>query len=124
MGSIISRMGELFNPGGFILKFFLGILVLLLLLLSFFLGRVTKFLEMIPSFTFESKAEEDRNYEQEKNNLFGKISNNTIVASKNGKKYYFVWCSGAGNIKASSKRYFTTEELAQKAGYVLANNCK
>lgn len=79
---------------------------------------------MKPAFSFESKVEEDKNYEKEKNILFGKISKGEIVASKNGKKYYFVWCSGAGNIKESNKRYFNTEELAQKAGFTLANNCK
>lgn len=81
-------------------------------------------MEMSPAFTFESKIEEDNNYEKEKDFLFGKISTSTIVASRGGKKYYFVWCSGAGNIKESNKRYFATEDLAQKAGYTLANNCK
>jgi hypothetical protein len=48
----------------------------------------------------------------------------TIVASKGGKKYYFIWCKGSQNIKEANKRYFKTEEEAKKAGYTLAGSCK
>jgi len=126
MSEIIAQIREFFKVvlPHLLLKFFWGILVITALILMFFLGRVSKFMEMSPTFTFESKEAEDVNYEKEKNSLFGKVTTSTIVASKGGKKYYFVWCSGAGNIKESNKRYFDTEELAQQAGYTLANNCK
>lgn len=132
MESIISQIWEKSNFFYFpkikslLLNFFWSIFIFLILLLSFFLGRVTKFMEQSPSFAYESKVAEEQNYELEKSNLFtiGSISTSTIVASKGGKKYYFVWCKGAGNIKESNKRYFNTEELAQKAGYSLAANCK
>lgn len=52
------------------------------------------------------------------------VSTSTIVASSGGKKYYFVWCKGVSNLKESNKIYFATEDLAKKAGYTLANNCK
>lgn len=124
MDEIIAQISSFFNRSQIISKFFWVTLSLLLFVFSFFLGRVSKFLESKPSFTFGSKQEEDSSYEQEKNSLFGKVSKGEIVASKNGKKYYFVWCSGASNIKESNKRYFNSEVLAQKAGYILANNCK
>jgi len=47
-----------------------------------------------------------------------------IVASKNGKKYYFVHCSGANRIKNENKIYFSTIEAAEGAGYTLAANCE
>jgi hypothetical protein len=105
-------------------RYFWGILAILLILGSFFVGRITKFMEQTPAFSFESQDIQQENYNQEKDNLFGRVATETIVASKGGKKYYFVWCKGAGNIKDKSKRYFATEELAHKAGYTLANNCK
>lgn len=106
--------------------FFYSLVVLLLVVGSFFLGLSTRFMDSRPSFTFVSKEEEDARFEREKDELFGikAVSTSTIVASKTGKKYYFVWCKGATNIKDSKKVYFDTEALAQKAGYTLAANCK
>jgi hypothetical protein len=48
----------------------------------------------------------------------------TIVASKKGKKYHYIWCSGAGRISAKNRRYFSTAEEAKNAGYTLASNCE
>ncbi|HMO78577.1 MAG TPA: hypothetical protein PJ997_00095 [Candidatus Paceibacterota bacterium] len=47
-----------------------------------------------------------------------------ILASKRGKNYYFSHCSGAKKIKTENIIYFMDELSAQKAGYVLAKNCK
>lgn len=126
MESIISRMLANFKLAGsvYLLKFFWTILLFLLVISSFFLGRLTKFMETRPVFSFESREVEEAVYNKQKDELFGKVSTSTIVASSGGKKYYFVWCRGAANIKESKKRYFATEESAQKAGYTLANNCK
>ncbi len=123
MGSIISQKLSFFKLE-VLGKFFWFILVFLLIVLSFLLGRLSKFMENSPTFTFESKEQKEQYVNQQKDALFGKITTETIVASKGGKKYYFVWCNGTSNIKESNKRFFATEELAQKAGYTLANNCK
>lgn len=47
-----------------------------------------------------------------------------IVASKNGKAYFFTSCSGASRISEKNKIYFDSEDEAVKAGYYLAANCK
>lgn len=47
-----------------------------------------------------------------------------FVASKNGTKYYFPWCSGANRIKDENKVWFQTVEEAKKAGYQPASTCK
>ncbi len=111
----------------FVDKFFYMLILIILMIFSFTMGRLTKFLEARPTFTFESKEAEDENYEKEKAALFQEASrvgtSSQIVASKTGKKYYFVWCKGALNIKDSKKIYFKSEDLAQKAGYTLASNC-
>ncbi len=48
----------------------------------------------------------------------------TIVASKSGSRYYFVWCSGATRISEKNKVYFSSKEDAEKKGYTLASGCK
>jgi len=48
----------------------------------------------------------------------------SIVASKNGAKYYFTWCSGATRIKEENKVWFESETEAKNAGYAPASNCK
>lgn len=47
-----------------------------------------------------------------------------FVASKNGTKYHYPWCSGAQRIKEENKVWFNTKEEAEKAGYTPASNCK
>lgn len=51
-------------------------------------------------------------------------SSGKVVASKNGTKYHFPWCSGAKNISEANKIFFDTKEEAEKAGYTKASNCK
>lgn len=46
-----------------------------------------------------------------------------VVASKNGTKYYFPWCSGVDKIKLENKVIFATEDNARKAGLTPASNC-
>lgn len=48
----------------------------------------------------------------------------TIVASKNGTKYYFSNCRGVGNIKEENKIFFQSESEATAAGYSKASGCK
>ena len=48
----------------------------------------------------------------------------TVVASKNGTKYYWPWCSGANRIKASNQVSFISIAAARAAGYTPASNCK
>ena len=51
-------------------------------------------------------------------------SNTNIVASKNGTKYYFSWCSGVGRIQDNNKAYFISEQEAVDAGYTKASGCE
>jgi len=45
------------------------------------------------------------------------------VASKNGTKYYFAWCSAASRIKDENKVYFKTKELAEAKGLEPSKTC-
>lgn len=46
------------------------------------------------------------------------------VASKNGKLYYSVGCSGANRIKKENKIWFDTKEEAEKYGLIMSSTCK
>lgn len=48
----------------------------------------------------------------------------TIVASKNGSKYHFPWCSGARRIAEKNLISFNSIDAARTAGYTPAANCK
>ncbi len=47
-----------------------------------------------------------------------------VIASKNGTKYHYPWCSGAKQISDKNKITFNTIEEAKSAGYTPAGNCK
>lgn len=46
------------------------------------------------------------------------------VASKNGKMYYSLGCSGAKRIKPENEVWFSTSDDAEKAGYTKSTTCK
>lgn len=46
-----------------------------------------------------------------------------IVASKNGKRYYYPWCGGISRISEKNKIYFASALEAEKFGLTLASGC-
>lgn len=46
-----------------------------------------------------------------------------VLASKNGTRYYYPWCSGVSRIKEENKVWFNSIEEAESAGLTLAANC-
>lgn len=46
------------------------------------------------------------------------------VASKNGKLYYSLGCSGASRIAVKNEIWFASREDAEKSGYTLSTSCK
>lgn len=89
--------------------------IILVALISFGLGRLSKIGESKIPITIE--------------NLTGAVNNiatstGNFVASKNGTKYHYPWCSGAQSIREENKIWFSTAEEAKKAGYQPASNCK
>lgn len=47
-----------------------------------------------------------------------------FVASRNGSKYHFPWCSGAQAMNEENKIWFATQDEAKRAGYTAAANCE
>lgn len=46
------------------------------------------------------------------------------VASKNGKLYYSLGCSGASRIAVKNEIWFASKDDAEKSGYTLSTSCK
>lgn len=93
--------------------------IILVALISFGLGRLSKIGESKTPITIESPVD----------GLTGAVNNiatstKNFVASKNGTKYHFPWCAGAQSIKEENKIWFSTAEEARQAGYQPASNCK
>lgn len=103
-------------------RVFFGILTILLVITTFFLGRMSKIFDERPVFSLEEIAQQKSDLTSLKQ--FQNTSTSTIVASKKGKKYYFVWCKYADTIKESNKIYFKDEATAQASGRTLANGCQ
>ncbi len=47
-----------------------------------------------------------------------------ILASKNGKAYFFAWCQGTAKIKQENRIYFANEDDAKASGRNLSKTCK
>jgi hypothetical protein len=112
-------------------SFFKGAVVLLFLIISFLLGRLSSLLDETTTFTLEEGLPEFVSSDELQKvqnfdfvNAYKNTSTSTIVASSKGKKYYFIWCKSAGNIKEANRIYFKTEKEAQETGRTLASGCK
>ena len=58
-----------------------------------------------------------------KSELVSKNDDKNIVASRNGSKYYYSWCSGVSRLSEKNKVFFNTAKEAIDSGYEKAKNC-
>ena len=54
---------------------------------------------------------------------YAPISEVKVLASKQGKKYYYPWCGGVSKIKDKNLVSFKTYKEAEGSGLTLARNC-
>jgi len=105
-----------------------GILLILAMIVSFLLGRLSKDAKnaiiIEPSIQKSSQISPDSYTIDNATEKAKEMGIGSIVASKRGSKYYFVWCSGAKTLSETNKIYFDSESSAQSAGYSIASNCK
>ncbi len=103
-------------------------MIILVAFISFGLGRLSKIRENKTPITIEFPAKAGLSREEgsgkPKESTEIEIGDKKIVASKNGSKYHFPWCSGAQRIKDSNKIWFSSTASAKSAGYTPAKNCK
>lgn len=104
-------------------------MIVLVALLSFGLGKLSARESVRPPITI-TQAPATAIIARENNDTLPARDTSTsaakgdYVASKNGTKYYFPWCSGATRIKEENKIWFQTADKAKKAGYQPATTCK
>lgn len=92
---------------------FVGVLILLVALGSFALGRLS--VQEGASSAFQASPVPQ---------MAATAQAGMVVGSKNSFTYYFPWCGVARNIKDANKVWFTSASVAKEAGYRVATNCK
>ena len=110
-------------------KLFLSLVIILIALLSFGIGRLSVVgnrepirIEYDPEI---SNSQFPISNQASVSSALDKIENSTsVVVSKNGARYHYPYCSGAKQIKEENKIIFATVAAAEAAGYSLAANCK
>jgi hypothetical protein len=100
---------------------YLALVILLVGLLGFGLGRLSKLEERKTPIMIRNEAIIDNNLISQDKKA---VSSGQYVASKTGNSYYLPWCSGVKRIKEANKVWFNTKEEALAAGYAPAGNCK
>jgi len=109
-------------------ELYLTAVIVLVAVISFGLGRLSKIREEKTPITIENVKENAETGESKSlstSNVDNEIKTDKIfVASKNGKKYYYAWCESANVIKEQNRVWFATQAEAEKAGYQPAANCK
>lgn len=94
------------------IKLFLGIL--LLMLVSFFLGYASNKAPQQASSDPVIIIDSYQNPIQ---------PNQMFVASARGSLYYYPWCEGAQSLSEENKIFFSSKTEAEQAGYKPATNC-
>ena len=95
--------------------FYIGLLLLTLVLIFFALGR----LSVIESKHLPIKIENQNN----QNNI-NVSTGGEVIGVKTSKKYYFPWCGTLKRAKLENQIHFTSADLAKSAGYIAGGGCK
>ena len=101
-------------------EIYLAAVIVLVAVISFGLGRLSKIREEKMPITIENIATSTETVAS----AISPISSKIFVASRNGKKYYYAWCDSANVIKEQNRIWFSTQKEAESAGYEPAANCK
>ena|SRR3989338_5873160 len=115
-------------------RVFVPIVVVLVAIFAFGLGRLSKIEDNKSSLIIEQTGDTSiAGLRNEPNNIVpstesggevkGLVTTGKYVASKSGTKYHYPWCPGASQIKEANKIYFNTPDAAIAAGYGPAANC-
>lgn len=110
-------------------KYFYLILVILLMTLTFLLGRISLIYDKRESVKVldgtQSAKLETKDVQLENSKVLGaSTQSGQVVASKSGTKYHYPWCAGAKQISEKNKIFFNSISEARAKGYTPASNCK
>lgn len=103
---------------------YLAVLIILVAFISFGLGRLSFFEEKRPDVKINMPMQAGETVVNNASAVSTILPTaNSVVASKNGTKYYFSWCTGISRISAQNKVTFSSAKEAEQAGYTIASNC-
>ena len=120
-------------------KYFIALLFVLTVLVSFFLGRISGLeAKKVPVRVLSESAKDlvestGQNQAATVRGIIGAEETNSktaaqetseVVGSKNGTKYHYPWCAGAKQISAKNLIIFKSIEEARAKGYTPASNCQ
>ncbi|OHB17717.1 MAG: hypothetical protein A2544_00825 [Candidatus Zambryskibacteria bacterium RIFOXYD2_FULL_43_10] len=100
-------------------KLFLSITIILVVSLSFGIGRLSVVGKREP-IRIEYDPEISKNQVA---SVIQTVSSSNVIVSKNGVRYHYLHCAGAKQIKEENKIVFASPASAEAAGYTLAANC-
>ena len=111
---------------------FLGVIIILVAFGSFGLGRLSRIegartpirIENAPKVTSETFTQKAVVADTVPSLASLGSGSSQLVGSKNGKKYYYVWCSGVSRIAGGNRVYFETKADAEARGYTPSSTCK
>ena len=105
---------------------FLGLIITLIAIGAFGLGRISKIEGSRAPIRIENEPAQmaDGTRGISMTTELGAQAQNDIIASKSGRKYYYSWCSGAQKISAANRVYFSSTEQAKSAGYTPSSTCR
>ena len=124
--SIQERLGQIKSEWAILGRsdVYIVLLIILVGLASFGLGRLSKIEQERPPVTITNAFPEVAEVEEGSVLPAATQAQGQFVASRNGTKYHFPWCPGAQQMKEANKIWFATREDAEQAGYTPAANCK
>ncbi len=112
-------------------RYFYLILLILLMSLSFLLGRISLLSDRAQNVRIIGSGEdiktETKNIKVQSAEVLGastQADTGQVVASKSGTKYHYPWCAGAKQISEKNKIIFKSISDARAKGYTPATNCK
>lgn len=128
-GSWKEKLGNFLNG-----RFFVPIIIILIAVIGFSLGRVSGLQERRPPVRIISDVSGPARLDGTSGGEVKGVSTNTpannsstssgsVVASKNGTKYHYPWCAGAKQISPQNLITFNSIEEARAAGLTPASNC-
>lgn len=106
-------------------KYYIVLVVILVAILSFGLGRLSKQGNKEPIRVEYAEGTKELVATPLKALERGETpQNGAVSASKSGTKYHFIHCPGWKQIKEENRITFQNAKEAELAGYTLAGNCK
>lgn len=117
----------------FVRKFFLALVIVLVALLAFGIGRLSvegkrEPVRIVNNSQFPISNLQSSSNETMSNENSLKIANSqienlaSVYASSKGTKYYYSYCKST--VSEKNKVIFTTAKMAESAGYTLSATCK